>query len=88
MEKKLYQIYDLASRYICGDDTALHTEIIGLAAQLAYEESLPNELKELFGRCLCYTNKDFEKPMTFAEYVSLGEELIEELSGFLGEHFA
>lgn len=46
---------------------------------------LSPELQEVFGRCLSFINHDFEKPMTFEEFVSYGDSLIEEVCGYCGQ---
>lgn len=42
---------------------------------------------EVLTRCVYYINKDFDHDVTLKEYVELGGELVEEISGYLGELF-
>ena len=43
---------------------------------------------EVLTRCIYYINKDFDHDVTLKEYVELGGELVEEISGYLGEFLA
>ena len=43
---------------------------------------------EVLTKCVYYINKDFDHEVTLAEYDALGGELVEEISGCLGEFFA
>lgn len=43
---------------------------------------------EVLTRCVYYINKDFDHEVTIEEYMAMGGELVEEISGYLGEFFA
>lgn len=43
---------------------------------------------EVLTKCIYYINRDFDHEVTLKEYVELGGELVEEISGCLGELFA
>lgn len=43
---------------------------------------------EILTRCVYYINKDFDHEVTIEEYMAMGGELVEEISGYLGEFFA
>ena len=43
---------------------------------------------EVLTKCVYYINKDFDHEVTLQEYVAMGGELVEEISGYLGELFA
>lgn len=45
------------------------------------------KVNEVLTKCVYYINKDFDYDITLKEYVELGGELIEEISGYLGEFF-
>lgn len=62
MEEKLYQLYELVSNYLFGDDTFSESELLNKSHELAKEPD--NPLRE----------------------VMMGDD-IEEINGFLGEHF-
>lgn len=88
MEKELFELYELASAYLDNGNNPL--QIIRKASDLYVNHSsnIPQDILNVCGQCMLYVNKDFEENMTFDKYVVLGEELIETLSGVLGEHFA
>lgn len=43
---------------------------------------------EVLTKCVYYINKDFDHEVTLEEYMAMGGELVEEISGYLGELFA
>jgi len=43
---------------------------------------------DVLTKCVYYINKDFEHEVTLEEYMAMGGELVEEISGYLGEFFA
>lgn len=43
---------------------------------------------EVLTRCVYYINKDFDHEVTLGEYLEISGELVEEISGCLGEFFA
>lgn len=43
---------------------------------------------EVLTKCVYYINRDFDHEVTLAEYVEMSGELVEEISGYLGEFFA
>lgn len=92
LRKKLFDLYKRAADYICGSEETT-IDIINDAADILTESkdklAEAPEITNLLGRCLIHCTKDFEegKEPTFEQYVSDGYELVEELSGTLGEFF-
>lgn len=96
LNKKLFQLYQKAAHFINNaepDDVQL--EIINAAADILVEhepellEEAPEYVAHILGKCLAYINKDFEDGVnpTLDEYVGMGYDLVEELSGYLGTYF-
>ena len=85
---ELHEISRMVADYMYGK-TNNPISIIKKAAEIyvKYGDELPDILKTTFGECLAFTNRDFEKDCTIQEYCERGGELIEDLSGFLGEYF-
>ena len=88
MEKELREIYKLAADYMQDKDISAK-EIIEKAAKVYAEhyEELPEQLVNVFYDCLAFTNIWVDEGMTFKGYVELGNSLVEDLCGFLGEYF-
>ena len=86
MEKKLRDLYKAATSYLCNESDNPFV-VLDKAAEIytEYGSTLSPQLQEVLGKCLCFINHDFEEPINFAKYVSYGDELIEEISGFVGE---
>lgn len=86
--KDLYQVYDMATKYLTGEDIS-PIIIISKASDvyIKYLEDVPEQLVDILIQCSLYINKDFGKEISFSEYITMGEELVEELSGILGEYF-
>ena len=89
MDNDLKDLAKLVSSYMIGDEINVF-DIFTLASQIyeCYGDELPNDLKRLCCDSLLYLERDFEENPTFKEYIEIGEELIEDLSGALGEYFA
>ena len=43
---------------------------------------------EVLTKCVYYINRDFDHEVSLAEYAEMSGELVEEISGCLGEFFA
>ena len=87
MNKDLYLVYNLATEYLAPQTNISPIEVLGKAADVYvnYANELPNDsLKEVCGKCLCFINHDFEEDMTIKEWIAYGDELIEELSAYIG----
>lgn len=89
LSHKLNELYKICVAYNEGYYYQPIT-IINEAAQIyvEHENELPNNLKEPFGKCLAFINHDLEKDITIEEYCELGDELIEDIIGYIGEYFA
>lgn len=88
MKKELYQLYLKVVECVNGISKSPF-DIIDTSATLyvKYMDVLTPNLQEVMGKCLLFVNKDFEGEMTFDEMIGYGDELVEELSGCLGEYF-
>ena len=51
------------------------------------KDELDQKLQLVFFKCMLFINYDFEEGTTCQEFYKLGDELIEDLSGYLGEYF-
>lgn len=87
--QELYNLYEMATNYMT-NNTDKPFAVLDKAAEIYvnYKNQLSPSLQKVTGKCLCFINHDFESEMTFSEYASYGDELIEDLSGFLGEYFS
>lgn len=91
---KLFAIYQKAADYINNaEPESTQLDIINEAAAVVVDnleelEEAP-DVQHILGKCLLYINKDFEDGVnpTLEEYIDMGYELVEELSGFLGAFF-
>ena len=89
LHSKLQQLYIDAVNY-CEEKEFKPLTIINDAADIyvQYEKELPDSLKEPLGKCLPYINQDFEENYTFSEYCEIGDTLIEDLMGYIGEYLS
>lgn len=83
MKNKIENLYKRAVNYIEGitDDTAHN--IINYACDVLADNE---DLRELYGRCCFHINMWNDN--TFEEQIAEGDEIIEEISGTLGEYLA
>lgn len=88
LKQELHELYTMANDYVNGKNNKPST-ILNKSAQLYvdYKDQLSPSLKKITGKSLSYVNMDFEYELPFDEYISCGNELIEELCGCLGEIF-
>lgn len=92
LRKALFGLYTEAADYI-GDNKGyyLASDIINEGADILMENlELISPFEKMFDvltQCVYFINKDFDHDLTFEEYAAKGDEIIEEISGFLGEFF-
>ena len=86
---KLNELYKICAAYNGGHYNQPLT-IIDEAAKIyiEHENELPANLKEPLGKCVPFINHNLEKDITFEEYCEFGEELIEDIIGYVGEYLA
>ena len=93
LNDKLYSLYERASDYINRADCDTIPDIIKNGADIfvEHEDELAEmpSVAEVLGACLIHINKWFEddEVPTLEEYEDDGYELVEEISGTLGEFF-
>ena len=87
---KLQKLYEDAANIIMGSDKGFDSvNTISNGANILVEHM--DELKtypsvyEVLTRCVYYVNKDFDEGTTFQDYVDMGDQLIEDISGYIGE---
>lgn len=95
---KLYGLYKKAADWLQGlnYENVNELNIINDGADILNEhleelDSVEGQFEsvyEVLTKCVYYINKDFDHDVTLKEYVELGGELVEEISGYLGEFFA
>lgn len=95
---KLYGLYKKAADWMMGlnYENVNELNIINEGADILTEhleelDSVEGHFEgvyEVLTKCVYYINKDFDHEVTLKEYVELGGELVEEISGYLGELFA
>lgn len=84
MKNKIYNLYERAVNYLDGtsmDDTPL--AIINYACEVLADVE---DFRELYGRCCFHINMWNDN--TFEEQIAEGDEIVEEISGELGEYLA
>lgn len=94
---KLYGLYKKSADWLQGlnYENVSELDIINDGADILVEnleelDSIKGQFEgvyEVLTRCVYYINKDFDHDVTLKEYVELGGELVEEISGYLGELF-
>ena len=94
---KLYGLYKKSSDWLMelNCENVSELDIINEGADILVENieelsSIEGQFEgvyEVLTRCVYYINNDFDHDVTLKEYVELGGELIEEISGYLGEFF-
>lgn len=94
---KLYGLYKKAADWLQGlnYENVNELNIINEGADILNDhleeldsiEGRFESVYEVLTKCVYYINKDFDHDVTLKEYVELGGELVEEISGFLGEFF-
>lgn len=94
---KLYGLYKKAADWLQGlnYENVNELNIINEGADILNDhleeldsvEGRFESVYEVLTKCVYYINKDFDHEVTLKEYVELGGELVEEISGFLGEFF-
>lgn len=95
LKNKLFALYEKAANYMMEKENApTETEIITEAATLYTEnkEAIDNEncpQLDFLGVCPLYINKDFDNDMEVDEtdYEDMGYDIVENISGFLGQYF-
>ena len=95
---QLYGLYKKAADWMMGlnYENVSQLDIINDGADILVEnleelDSIEGQFEgvyEVLTRCVYYINKDFDHDVTLKEYAELGGELVEEISGYLGEFFA
>lgn len=95
---QLYGLYKKAADWMMGlnYENVSQLDIINEGAAILTEnleelDSIEGQFEsvyEVLTKCVYYINKDFDHDVTLKEYVELGGELVEEISGYLGEFFA
>lgn len=89
MRTELYDLYLMAVKGAnCAETNQFKIIDKSATIYVKYMDELAPNLQEVMGKCLMFINKDFEGAITFDEMVSYGNELVEELSGCLGEYFS
>lgn len=78
---KLFNLYEIASGYLNGADKYTSKEIIEIACDVLAD----SEFNELYAECVAHINMWTEN--TLEKHIAQGDEIIEEISGVLGEHF-
>lgn len=88
MEKSLFNLYELATLYMSSQEIN-PLNVIDKASDIyvEYSEQLTEPIQRVCSDCRLYINKDFEHDLSIEEYIALGEDLIETISGVLGEYF-
>lgn len=79
--KEIYDLYEKCANYMCGDDTNTAKEIIEQAVDVLADNK---DLNELWSMCVFHTNNWNDN--SIEEQESDADEIVEELSGELGEY--
>lgn len=89
LSHKLNELYKICAAYNEGYYNQPIT-IIEEAAKIYVEhkKEFPNDLKEPFGKCMAFINQGLERYITIEECCELGGELIEDVTGYIGEYLA
>ena len=89
---QLFGLYEMAADYI-GDNKGCYiaNHIINEGANLLFDNlevlEAYDSIFEVLTKCVYFINMDFDHELTLAEYADKGPELVEEISGVLGEFF-
>lgn len=88
LQTKLMKLYKLTADYAAGKEIS-PMDILSKASDIyvKHKDELPEKVIQPLAVCLPFINHDYERDMTVAEVMSYGDELIEDLSGYLGEYF-
>ena len=94
LRKELFDLYQKAADYIgMNYSNSSQLDIINEAADIVAlnldKMADAPSVSYVLGQCMCYINKDFEEGVnpTLEEYVGMGYELVEKISGTLGWFF-
>lgn len=84
----LQHIYEKSANIIMNIGNYTNLDVINEMADVSMkfdEIKRYPRVNELAVHCINYLNKDFGGDITFDEYINIGDEVIEEISGTLGE---
>lgn len=94
---QLYGLYKKSADWLQGlNENVNELSIINEGADILFHnleeldsvEGKNEGVYEVLTKCVYYINRDFDHEVSLAEYVEMSGELVEEISGCLGEFFA
>lgn len=88
MYKSLYGIYDLICRWNERNCSSMSVLKACAKCYVEFGKELPDGLKKAFAPAVPYINFDTDGEKTIEDYAKYGDELLEGISGVLGEYFS